>query len=208
MSKKETKDFVCELFFSFRKSDSRWTELKSLGPLINYGAAHRLGESVGIEWKLLRGQLIFLLLLSANRIFILKSQIICRYKYLNPFCITNLVMRHCLPLPKSRMTHQQPNTLEIIKMRNRPANKNKTDRNHWTFNKNADPFYNIIMEGLKGEVDGEHFWDAVAEDAVFEFLYDFPGFTNEIRGRNNYMDWFGNYNYQLHSADNLSIHHS
>ena len=64
------------------------------------------------------------------------------------------------------------------------------------------------MEGLKGEVDGEHFWDAVAKDAVFEFLYNIPGFTNRIEGRKAYMDWFGGYTNVLHSADNLRVHRS
>ena len=64
------------------------------------------------------------------------------------------------------------------------------NRDHPAFKKEAEPFYSIIMKGLKGEVDGEHFWDAVAEDAVFEFLYRFPGFPSEISGRKKYMDWF------------------
>jgi len=64
------------------------------------------------------------------------------------------------------------------------------------------------MEGLKGEVDGEHFWDAVAEDAVFEFLYRFPGFAQKIEGRKKYMDWFGGYSMKLKSADNLFVHKS
>lgn len=78
---------------------------------------------------------------------------------------------------------------------------------HPGFNPNAEPFFQIIMEGLKGAVDGTHFWDAVAEDAVFEFLYNFPGFTNRINGRQAYMDWFGGYNMKLHSADQLVVHH-
>ena len=82
------------------------------------------------------------------------------------------------------------------------------NRNHPAFKKEAEPFYMIIMEGLKGEVDGEHFWDAVAEDAVFEFLYRFPGFPSEINGRKKYMDWFGGYSMVLHSADHLIIHKS
>ena len=82
------------------------------------------------------------------------------------------------------------------------------NKNHPAFKKEAEPFYQIIMEGLKGEVNGEHFWDAVAEDAVFEFLYRFPGFTNKIEGRRKYMDWFGGYSMVLHSADNLIIHKS
>jgi ketosteroid isomerase-like protein len=84
----------------------------------------------------------------------------------------------------------------------------KVNRNHPGFNKNAEPFFSIIMEGLKGEVDGEHFWDAVAENAVFEFLYNFPGFTNKIKGRKAYMDWFGGYTNVLHSADNLRVYKS
>jgi ketosteroid isomerase-like protein len=67
------------------------------------------------------------------------------------------------------------------------------DRNHPAFKKNAQPFHDIIMEGLEGEVDGQHFWDAVAEDAVFEFLYRFPGFPQKINGRKKYMEWFGGY---------------
>jgi uncharacterized protein len=82
------------------------------------------------------------------------------------------------------------------------------DRNHPAFKKEAQPFYNIIMKGLKGEVDGNHFWDAVAEDAVFEFLYRFPGFPAKINGRKKYMEWFGGYSMVLHSADNLVVHKS
>ena len=82
------------------------------------------------------------------------------------------------------------------------------NRNHPAFKKEAEPFYNIIMEGLTGEVDGKHFWDAVAKDAVFEFLYNFPGFTNKIEGRAAYMDWFGGYSNILHSADHLRVHKS
>lgn len=85
---------------------------------------------------------------------------------------------------------------------------NKIDRNHPAFNKNAEPFFSIVMEGLKGEVDGEHFWDAVAENAVFEFLYNFPGFANKINGRKAYMDWFSGYSNILHSSDNLKVYKS
>jgi ketosteroid isomerase-like protein len=82
----------------------------------------------------------------------------------------------------------------------------RVNRKHLAFNKNSEPFYRIIMEGLKGEVDGEHFWDAVATDAVFEFLYNFPGFANKIEGRKAYMDWFAGYSMVLHSADNLKTY--
>ena len=80
------------------------------------------------------------------------------------------------------------------------------NRNHPAFKKEVEPFYNIIMEGLKGEVDGAHFWDTVGENAIFEFQYHFPGFAAKIEGRKAYMDWFGGYSMILHSADNLKIH--
>lgn len=72
--------------------------------------------------------------------------------------------------------------------------------------KNAEPFFNIVMEGLKGEVDGEHFWDAVADDAVFDFLYNIPGFPNRMEGRSTYMKWFSNYGMKLNNADNLKVY--
>ena len=81
-------------------------------------------------------------------------------------------------------------------------------RDQPAYNNNAEPFYSIIMKGLKGEVDGEHFWDAVAENAVFEFLYNIPGFTNKIEGREAYMDWFRGYTNILYSADNLKVYKS
>uniref|UniRef100_I2PX26 Ketosteroid isomerase-like protein n=1 Tax=Desulfovibrio sp. U5L TaxID=596152 RepID=I2PX26_9BACT len=80
------------------------------------------------------------------------------------------------------------------------------DRNRLGFKKEAEPFFSIVMEGLKDEVDGDHFWDAVAENAVFEFTYNFPGFTNKIEGKTNYMKWFEGYDRILHSADNLKVH--
>jgi ketosteroid isomerase-like protein len=80
------------------------------------------------------------------------------------------------------------------------------DRKHPAFKKEAEPFYRIIMEGLKGAVDGAHFWDAVAENAVFEFRYRFEGFPTQIKGRKKYMEWFGGYDLALHSADHLVVH--
>lgn len=82
------------------------------------------------------------------------------------------------------------------------------NRHHPAFKKEADPFYNIVMKGLTGEVDGDHFWDAVADDAVFEFQYEFTGFPRKIDGRKKYMEWFGGYSMILHSADGLVVHKS
>lgn len=91
-------------------------------------------------------------------------------------------------------------------MREASTKAKQLNRDHPGFNKNAEPFFSIVMQGLKGEVDGEHFWDAVAPNAVFDFLYNFPGFANKIKGRKAYMDWFGGYTNVLHSADNLRVY--
>ena len=32
------------------------------------------------------------------------------------------------------------------------------------------PFLEIVMKGLNGLVDGDHFFDTIADDASFEFL--------------------------------------
>jgi ketosteroid isomerase-like protein len=73
-----------------------------------------------------------------------------------------------------------------------------------------DPFFEIIQQGLAGLVDGEHFFDAVADDAVFEFLYEFPGLPRRLRGRAAYMDQFSGYGdvIKLHSSDGLVAHRS
>lgn len=80
------------------------------------------------------------------------------------------------------------------------------DRSHPAFRQNADPFYSIVRQGLGDAVDGEHFWDAVAEDAVFEFRYHFPGFATRIKSREAYMDWFSGYEIELQSAGELQVY--
>jgi hypothetical protein len=41
------------------------------------------------------------------------------------------------------------------------------------------------MEGLRGLVDGDHYFDTIADDAFFEFRYHFPGWPLTIRGGAN-----------------------
>jgi hypothetical protein len=53
LSAKETKDYECEIYISFRNADKTWTNPKSLGPAINDGAAHRFGEFVTPDNKYL-----------------------------------------------------------------------------------------------------------------------------------------------------------
>ena len=73
-----------------------------------------------------------------------------------------------------------------------------------------DPFFDVVMEGLSKFVDGEHYFDTLAEDAVFEFLYEFPGWPRETRGRLNLIALYSGYggSIQLDRGDSLSVHPS
>jgi ketosteroid isomerase-like protein len=73
-----------------------------------------------------------------------------------------------------------------------------------------NPFFEIIQKGLSGLVDGDHYFDSIAEDAYFEFLYHFPGWPLTIRGRANLIASFSGYGktIKLHSGDALVVHRS
>src|SRR6201998_4509283 len=70
-----------------------------------------------------------------------------------------------------------------------------------------NPFFEVVMEGLRGLVDGDHYFDTIAEDAVFEFLYHFPGWPLTIRGRANLIASFSGYGktIKLHSGEALIV---
>jgi len=73
-----------------------------------------------------------------------------------------------------------------------------------------NPFFEIIQKGLNGLVDGEHYFDTIADDAVFEFRYHFPGWPPTIRGRADLMASYSGYgkSIRLHSGDSLVVHRS
>src|SRR5271170_4039288 len=73
-----------------------------------------------------------------------------------------------------------------------------------------DPFFAVVMEGLSKFVDGEHYFDALSDDVLFEFLYDFPGWPRVTRGRANLMALYSGYgnNICLDRSDSLVVHSS
>jgi ketosteroid isomerase-like protein len=73
-----------------------------------------------------------------------------------------------------------------------------------------DPFFRLVMNGLKGLVDGNHYFDTFANDAIFESRYHLPGWPTMIRGRANLMASLSGYgdSIRLHSSDNLRMHRS
>jgi uncharacterized protein len=72
----------------------------------------------------------------------------------------------------------------------------------------AAPYFNLVRGALGDLVDGEHFFDIVTDDVVYEVLYDFPGWPRVIQGRAALMRQFKSYvdNIALRSADKLIIH--
>jgi ketosteroid isomerase-like protein len=73
-----------------------------------------------------------------------------------------------------------------------------------------DPFFEVVMEGLCGLVDGTHYFDTFAEDATFESRYHFPGWPVTIRGRANLIAGLSGYGktIKLHSGNALVVHRS
>jgi uncharacterized protein len=71
-----------------------------------------------------------------------------------------------------------------------------------------NPFFEVVLEGLSGLVDGNHYFDTFANDAIFESRYHFPGWPVTIRGRANLIASFSGYGKTigLHSGDALVIH--
>ena len=73
-----------------------------------------------------------------------------------------------------------------------------------------DPFFDIVQRGLAGQVDGDHYFDTIADNAVFEFRYVFPGWPQKLSSREELMALYAGYgnNIFLDSADALVVHRS
>jgi ketosteroid isomerase-like protein len=72
----------------------------------------------------------------------------------------------------------------------------------------AKPYFDLVRGALGDRVDGEHFFDVVADDIVYQVLYDFPGWPGVIHGRADLMAAFRGYgdHIALRSADQLIAH--
>ncbi|WP_213774792.1 nuclear transport factor 2 family protein [Bradyrhizobium sp. dw_78] len=72
----------------------------------------------------------------------------------------------------------------------------------------ASPYFDLVRGALSDLVDGEHYFDIVSDNVVYEVLYDFPGWPRVIQGRADLMAQFKGYcdNIALQSADRLIIH--
>jgi uncharacterized protein len=72
----------------------------------------------------------------------------------------------------------------------------------------ATAYFDLVRGALGALVDGDHFFDGVADNVVYEVLYDFPGWPRVITGRSDLMAAFKGYiaNIALQSADKLIVH--
>jgi uncharacterized protein len=73
-----------------------------------------------------------------------------------------------------------------------------------------DPFFRVIEQGLNGFVDGEHFFDILADDVVFEFVITVPDYPRHVAGRENLIELFRGYGsvFFLDRCYDLRVHHS
>jgi uncharacterized protein len=71
-----------------------------------------------------------------------------------------------------------------------------------------NPFFEVVLRGLSGLLDEEHYFDTIADGAIFESRYHFPGWPVTIRGRANLMASLSGYGktIKLHSGDALVVH--
>jgi ketosteroid isomerase-like protein len=71
-----------------------------------------------------------------------------------------------------------------------------------------DPFFEVVQRGLSGFVDGEHYFDTIAENAIFEFRYDIGGWPKRVEGRDALMALYRGYGESivLYRGDELVVH--
>ena len=70
----------------------------------------------------------------------------------------------------------------------------------------AEPYFDLVRRALGDLVDGEHFFDIVADDISYEVRYDL-GWPRLVRGRAELMGQFRGYvgTVRLSSADRLIV---
>ena len=71
-----------------------------------------------------------------------------------------------------------------------------------------DPFFRVIEKGLAGLVDGDHFFDLLADDVVFEFVITVPDYPPRVTGRDNLIELYRGYHstFFLDRCFDLRIH--
>jgi ketosteroid isomerase-like protein len=73
-----------------------------------------------------------------------------------------------------------------------------------------DPFFRIIEQGLQGLADGDHFFELLADDVVFDFVITVPDYPRHVVGRDNLIELYRGYGstFFLDRCHDLRIHRS
>jgi len=73
-----------------------------------------------------------------------------------------------------------------------------------------EPFFRVIERGLAEFVDGEHFFDVLADDVVFDFIITVPDYPRRIVGRDNLVELYRGYGsvFFLDRCYDLRVHPS
>ena len=72
-----------------------------------------------------------------------------------------------------------------------------------------DPFFRIIEQGLGGLAGPGHFFDLLAEHAVFEYVITVPGYPRRVEGRTAVAELYRPYGNALvlDRCYDLAVHH-
>jgi uncharacterized protein len=75
--------------------------------------------------------------------------------------------------------------------------------------KALEPFFRIIGQGLYGLADGDHFFDLLAEDVVFDYIITTPGYPRHVEGRDAVAELYRPYGdtIVLDRCHDLAVHH-
>jgi len=70
----------------------------------------------------------------------------------------------------------------------------------------AEPYFTLVRQALGDRVDGEHFFDLITDETIYEVLYDL-GWPATIRGQAALMQAFAGYveSVRVRAADHLVV---
>lgn len=73
-----------------------------------------------------------------------------------------------------------------------------------------DPFFRIIEHGLRDLTDGDHFFNLLADNVVFEFVITVPDYPRRVVGRDNLIELYRGYGstFFLERCYDLRVHRS
>ena len=73
-----------------------------------------------------------------------------------------------------------------------------------------DPFFRCMEDGLKDVADGDHFFDMLADDVVFDFVITVADYPRRVVGRDNLVELYRGYgsSFFLNRCYDLRVHRS